>query len=139
MLDAVFEGVEHPNERLLVAVHQALGAAVVRTSELHPNHLALMRALRAKYGEPSKGVVLDEPSRFLASLPDLERDERCIALRVLAAAAILDGRLARAERRLLLEAYAVAGVSPRLDRVEVLRRAFISGDRVDRTDFRATA
>jgi hypothetical protein len=139
MLDAVFESADRPTERTLIAVHQALGAAVVRTSELHPNHLALMRALRSKYGEPPRGVVLDEPSRFLAGLAELTLDERRIALRVLAAAAILDGRLARAERKLLLDSYEAAGVPPRLDRVEVLRRAFVSGDAVSRADFRDTA
>jgi hypothetical protein len=87
MLDAVFEGVARPTERLLVAVHQALGAAVVRTSELHPNHLAVMRAFRGKFGDPAPGVVLDEPRRFLAGISELDSEERRVVLRVLAAAA----------------------------------------------------
>jgi hypothetical protein len=140
MLEAVFESVENvPKPKLLASVHQALGAAVVRTSELHPNHIALMRALRARFGDPPSEAVLDEPARFLAGLSELEEEERRVALRVLAAAAILDGRLARAERRLLSDAYSAARLTPKLDRVEVLRRAFVSGDRIPRSDFRATA
>jgi len=138
LLDAVFDGAERPAPALLGVLHQALGAAVVRTSELHPNHAALIRALRGRYGAPAEGAVLDDPARFLAELARLSTEERRVALRVLAAAAILDGRLGRAERRLLREAYAAAGLPERLEHVEALRRAFVSGERIPRADFRET-
>jgi hypothetical protein len=71
LLKASFEDAPSPSKELLAAVHQAIGSAVVRTTEMHPNHLALMRSFRARFGEPEPGLVLDEPERFLATLAAL--------------------------------------------------------------------
>jgi hypothetical protein len=128
MLDVVFEHEPAPSAALLTAVHRALGAAVVRTSELHPNHISLMRELRSRFGEPLAGVEVDDTRAFLRSLRELTQAERRTALRVLTVAAILDGRLVKRERRLLLEAYEAASITPALEHVELLRRAFVSGD-----------
>lgn len=98
-----------------------------------------MRTFRARFGPPDPGLVLDEPERFLEALAGLAAPERRIAVRVLAIAAILDGRLVRKERTLLLHAYERAGLEPRLDRVEALRRAFVSGDVVQRATVREIA
>jgi hypothetical protein len=50
---------------------------------------------------------------------------------VLRVAAIIDGRLTRAERRLLVEAMTVCRLVPDLGPVERLRKAFIDGDPID--------
>lgn len=128
MLDVIFRSEAAPSEALITALHRALGAAVVRTSELHPNHLALMHALRTRVGEPRSGVEVDDSHAFLASLTELTLLERRTVLRLLAVAAILDGRLVKRERRLLAEAYAAAAITPAMDHVERLRRAFVAGD-----------
>jgi len=128
MLDVIFAGEPTPSRALLTSIHCALGAAVVRTSELHPNHISLMRELRVRFGEPPAGVEVDDTRAFLQSLQDLTHAERCIALRVLTVAAILDGRLVKRERRLLLEAYEAAAIAPALEHVELLRKAFVSGN-----------
>lgn len=128
MLDVIFSGEPAPSRALLTSIHCALGAAVVRTSELHPNHISLMRELRLRFGEPPAGVEVDDTRAFLRSLVQLTHAERCIALRVLTVAAILDGRLVKRERRLLLEAYEAAAITPALEHVELLRKAFVSGN-----------
>ncbi|HEY0468346.1 MAG TPA: hypothetical protein VGC79_29315 [Polyangiaceae bacterium] len=128
MLDIIFAGEPPPSPALLTAIHCALGAAVVRTSELHPNHISLMRELRQRFGEPLAGVQVDDTRAFLRSLRELTAAERRTALRVLTVAAILDGRLVKRERRLLLEAYEAASIAPAIEHVELLRRAFVSGD-----------
>jgi len=128
MLDVIFASEAAPSPALLTALHRALGAAVVRTSELHPNHISLMRELRQRFGEPHSDVEVDDTRAFLQSLGLLTPAERRIALRVLTVAAILDGRLVKRERRLLLEAYEAAAITPALEHVELLRRAFVSGD-----------
>jgi len=128
MLDLIFAHESKPTPELLTAIHCALGAAVVRTSELHPNHISLMRELRQRFGDPPAGVEVDDTRVFLRTLPELTPAERRTAVRVLTVAAILDGRLVKRERRLLLEAYQAASITPALEHVERLRKAFVSGD-----------
>jgi hypothetical protein len=139
MLDTVFKAEPAPSAALLETLHRALAAAVVRTSELHPNHLSLMRELRQRVGEPPADLQIDDTRAFLQSLPALTAPERRTALRVLAIAAILDGRLVKRERRLLLEAYEAAAIPPALDHVERLRQAFVTGDPIADAELLASA
>jgi hypothetical protein len=139
MLDAVLEHEAPPSAELVAAIHHAVGSAIVRTRELHPNHLAMLRVVRSRLGEPRRGLELDDTRAFLEALPRLDEAERRVALRVLAAAAILDGRLVRSEKRLLLEAYAAAQVAPGLEHIERLRRAFVAGDAIPREELRRVA
>lgn len=139
MLDAVLEHEPTPSPRLVAAIHHAVGSAIVRTRELHPNHVAMLRAVREKLGSPAEGLELDDSRAFLKALGKLNENERRVALRVLAAAAILDGRLVRSERRLLEEAYAAARIQPGLEHVEKLRRAFVAGDVIPRDELRRAA
>jgi len=139
MLDIIFSASPSPSPALLASVHSALGAAVVRTSEMHPNHIALIRELRLRFGDPVAGVAVDDPSAFLQALPQLTLDERRTTLRVLSVAAILDGRLVKRERRLLAEAYAAAELAPQLQHVERLRRAFVAGDPIPGSELLAAA
>jgi hypothetical protein len=139
MLGAVLEGQPTPRLELASAIHRAVGSAIVRTRELHPNHVAIVRAVRQRLGEPPAGLELDDSDIFLKQLPQLELAERRVVLRVLAIAAILDGRLVRPEKRLLSEAYAAAGLPSRVTQVEKLRRAFVAGDIIPHDDLRGAA
>ncbi len=139
MLDAVLESEPSPRAELVLALHRAVASAIVRTRELHPNHIAMMRAVRQRLGEPADGLELDDSRAFLAALPALGASERRVVIRVLAIAAILDGRLVRPERRLLAQAYAAAAIPSGLDHVERLRRAFVAGDVIPREELRASA
>lgn len=138
MLAAAVHGHE-PSPELVAVMHQALGSAVVRTRELHPNHAALIRVFRKRFGAPDRGVLQDDTRGFLAALKALPPADRPAAVRVLVAAAVLDGRLVRAERRLLTEAYLVAGLPPRFDEVEALRHDFVSGRPLSAERVRGTA
>jgi len=139
MLNAVLESEPEPRPELAAAIHRAVGSAIVRTQELHPNHVAIVRAVRQRLGEPPQDLELDDSDIFLKQLPGLEPAERRVVLRVLAIAAILDGRLVRAEKRLLSEAYELAKLPSRLDHVEKLRRAFVAGDIIPHDDLRGAA
>lgn len=139
MLDIVFAEQPPPGPRLVTALHRALGAAVVRTSELHPNHISLMAELRQRFGAPESGIQVDDSAAFLRELAELDLGERRTALRVLSIAAILDGRLVKRERRLLSEAYAAAKLEPALEHVEQLRRAFVAGDPIPAQELLASA
>jgi hypothetical protein len=139
MLEVILEGEPEPKPALVAVIHQAVGSAVVRSSELHPNHIAVLRAVRERLGEPSPGLVLDDSLAFLKALSELDVAEQRVAIRVLALAAILDGRLVRGERRLLSEAYAAAELEPGSAHVEKLLRAFVAGDVIPREELRRSA
>jgi hypothetical protein len=139
MLQAVLPDEPEPSPALAAALHRSVASCVVRTRELHPNHIAMLRALRQRIGEPAEGLELDSSDVFLKTLPDLALPERRLVLRVLSIAAILDGRLVRPERRLLAEAYAAAQLDPDISQVEKLRRAFVAGDVIPHADLRAVA
>lgn len=102
-----------------VAAVRAVAAAVVRTGDLHPNLQWLLVEVTRRCGEPADA---DDVTAFLASLPALPDADRDVVRRLLVAAAIVDGRLTRAERRLLAEAGAD------LEAAERLRRALRRGD-----------
>jgi hypothetical protein len=139
LLEAALEHEPKPSAQLVAAIHHAVGSAIVRTRALHPNHVAMLRVARDRLGPPAAGLELDDSRAFLRDLSKLSDAEKRVALRVLAAAAILDGRLVRTERRLLAEAYAAAGVEPGLTHVEKLRRAFVAGDVIPRDELRRVA
>lgn len=139
LLDAALEHEPAPSPQLVAAIHHAVGSAIVRTRELHPNHVAMLRAVQGRLGAPAQGLELDDSRAFLLALTKLDSAGKRVALRVLAAAAILDGRLARSERRLLTEAYAAAQIEPGLSHVEKLRRAFVAGDVIPRDELRRVA
>jgi hypothetical protein len=139
MLAAVLENEPVPRPELTMAIHRAVGSAIVRTRELHPNHVAIVRAVRQRLGEPPADIELDDSDVFLKQLPELEPAERRVVLRVLAIAAILDGRLVRAEKRLLAEAYTAADAPPCVAHVEKLRRAFVAGDIISHHELRRAA
>lgn len=100
---------------------RAIGSCVVRTADLHPNHEILLAMLRDKLGVTMPSDV--ESSRaFLAQLAALKDEERALALRTLRAAAVIDGRVARREKQLLIEANAWS------DDVEGERKRVVAGE-----------
>jgi hypothetical protein len=112
------------------AAFRAVASAVVRTQDLHPNHLALLRVLAERLGEVTVDEV-DDSSRFLGEIARLDPADRRLVLRLLVIAAVLDGKLTRAEKRLLSEAFGACGRPLDLLHVEELRRAFAAGRGLD--------
>lgn len=143
MIDIVFGGEVTLSAAGKSAVLRAVASSIVRTEDLHPNLTALLRELARRVGEaaglnPHERLLtedadgdLDDSRAFLRSLSRLDRTEQTIVLRVLAIASIIDGRLTRAERRLLAEARAVCALPHDLAAIERLRRSFIDGDPID--------
>jgi hypothetical protein len=143
MIDVVFAGNASLSPAGKTAIVRAVASSIVRTEDLHPNLAALLHevALRvhdAALLDPRERLRaeddagdLDDSRAFLACLARLDRPEQTIALRVLAIASIIDGRLTRAEKRLLVEARTACSLPHDLASVERLRRAFIDGDPLD--------
>lgn len=108
---------------------RAIGAAAVRSEDLHPNLVALLKTSQRQL--ELEGVdSIDDSQRFLTELAALSREEQTVVLRMLATASIIDGRLAREERRLLREAFERTGRALDVASIESLRRAFVSGDAI---------
>jgi hypothetical protein len=138
MVSVVFDGVGELGELARAAVVRAVAASIVRTVDLHPNLVALLVEVRARV--PPRRVVgdaretdrLDDPRVFLEVLGELQEHEQRLVLRVLSVAAAIDGRLTRAEKRLLRDARAACGLPDDVRPTERLRRAFTSGDPISR-------
>jgi hypothetical protein len=105
---------------------RAVASAIVRTHDLHPNLLRLLDAVLEQTAS-SRAADLDDTAAFLRSLRDLAPDERLVVLGVLDVAAVVDGRLTRAERRLLREARIACGLPADLARARRLLRTFVTG------------
>jgi hypothetical protein len=109
--------------RVAEAMLRAVGSCVVRTADLHPNLETLLELLRDKLAVPMPSDV--ESSRvFLALLANLTNEERDLTLRTLRAAAVIDGRVARREKQLLVEANAWN------DDIDGERRRVIAGEQL---------
>jgi hypothetical protein len=125
---ALSEGTPSPQGR--AAVFRSVASAIVRTQDFHPNHLALLRALVEHLGHVDLDDV-DDSARFLRDVGSLNATDRRLVLRMLVVAAVLDGKLTRAERRLLSDAFQACRIPLDFPRVEALRRAFYSGNGLD--------
>jgi hypothetical protein len=115
------------------AAFRSVASAIVRTQDFHPNHLALLRVLAERLGGVPVDDIedIDDSSRFLVEIARLGPDDERLVLRLLVIAAVLDGKLTRAERRLLAEAFRACRRTLALEHVERLRRAFKAGKGLD--------
>ncbi len=113
-----------------IAAFRSVASAVVRTRDCHPNHHALLRVLVERLG-PVDFDEVDDALRFLDEIRGLEPQDHRLVLRLLVIAAVIDGKLTRAERRLLRDAFRACGRPLAIERVERLRRAFYAGAGLD--------
>lgn len=125
LLDAVAAKDRISAQGWQVAV-RAVASAVVRTRDFHPNHLAVLVALSQKAASSDLEQV-DDTRRFLQELERLVPEEQSFVLHVLVTAAILDGRMTLAEKRLLKQAFAACGREPDFRTLKVAVRTFRSG------------
>lgn len=115
-----------------IAVVRAVGSAIVRTEDLHPNLARLLDDVRRHVdlaGAPLD--ALDDVPAFLRMLPALPERDRRTTLRVLALALALDGRVSSREARLYRQALDAADVPADPHALERLRAAFVAGDGID--------
>ncbi|MEM0999602.1 MAG: hypothetical protein AAGN35_21270 [Bacteroidota bacterium] len=125
--EVIFREMGEVGHRAREESFQAVGSAIVRSVDLHPNLISLIEALEGRFGSPEE-LVLDDSALFLEHLSELKANEQEFVLRILAMASIIDGKLKRRERQLLREALAICGFPPELDRINRWRKAFVKGD-----------
>jgi len=135
MVTAVFASAspaDLDDETRRIAV-RAVASSIVRTEDMHPNLAAVLREVlaRAPATIEDDAADLDVSRVFLDRLATLGESRRRFILRVLAIASIIDGRLTRAERALLVEARRICGLDADLSGVEGLRVAFLDGSPID--------
>ena len=130
MMGVLFEDVNNLSDLGRAASLRAVASSIVRTRDMHPNLVELLVRVREKVGDID-AKALDDPHEFLACLHELPKEEQSLVLGILSVAAILDGRLTRAEKKLVLAARAACGRSRNLGPVEELRRRFLAGDALD--------
>lgn len=124
--DMIYPEAKGFSEQAHAAAFQAIGAAIVRTVDLHPNLVVFMETTEAWLGHPGE-IVLDDSALYIASLGQLPPQEQKFVLKVLVLASILDGKLAFREKKLLKRALETCGFQPDLGRIEELRHAFVRG------------
>jgi hypothetical protein len=132
MVDGVLAEAPDLSAEGRAAVVRAVASSIVRTEDLHPNLVALLREVRGRM-EGATTEAIDDTRLFLERIRALPEVDRRAVVRVLAVAAIVDGKLTSAERRLLVEARDASRLPLDLDAVERLRRAFVSGDPIPRS------
>ena len=131
MIGVLFENVTDLSDLGRAASLRAVASSIVRTRDMHPNLVELLVRVREKVGDID-AKALDDPHEFLACLHELPADEQSLVLGILSVAAILDGRLTRAEKQLVLAARGACGREADLRPIEDLRRRFLAGDALDR-------
>ncbi len=103
----------------------------MRTRDIHPNLQHLLVHVTRVLAEPADKDV-DDPKVFLDQLARLSEDEKLTVLRILNVASVIDGRLTVAEIGLVKEAMVASGHPVTARFVRRLKRAFVSGDAVNR-------
>ncbi|MCY1008246.1 hypothetical protein OV079_22325 [Nannocystis pusilla] len=118
-----------PSPGLREALMRAIGSAVVRSRDFHPNLIEMLDDLKSRIGE-TDAEALDDVPRFIECLRRLLPAEQKAALHTLVIACILDGRVRQGERAIMTRAFRVCGRPPPRIQVLVLQRALLSGDQL---------
>lgn len=113
---------------------RSVATVIVRDRDVHPNLLALMRAITRRSGV-AQVDGLDDGARFLVALDGLGERERGLVYEVFVLSSFPDGRVSRAERELLetvlardglrLEVHALKRVASRFKRGDPITRAML--------------
>ena len=90
---------------------RAVASAIVRSSDLHPNIVALLVEVEAR-AEGEEPEALDDTERFVEEFRAADAEHRRWLYAVAVLAAILDGRIAPAEKALLRELRGILGLDP---------------------------
>ncbi len=115
---------------------RAAASSVVRTRDMHPNLMALLAELHERLGTV-EGEVIDDWHLFLDELPTLAEPEQEMALRLMAVACVIDGRISRREYQLLRTAHEVCGSDLDDRALRRLYRQYTRGDSFDAELLRA--
>jgi hypothetical protein len=129
LVDVIFADAPPLSEAGRLAAVRAVAAAIVRTQDLHPNLVALLREVQKKAGDTGT-AELDDPGELLRSLEALSPGEQRLVLQTLVVGCVVDGRLTRREKTLLTQAFAGLGRPVDLGPVHRLRRELVAGNGV---------
>jgi len=113
----------HDARRLVV---EAVGEAIIRGEDAHPNYAVLLMRLFDELGISPEPVRVDWDSSR-AALKDLDPKAQDVLLVSLTVSAILNSRLKKAQRELLEEAHRLCGRPFRPQALRDLRRKLIDG------------
>jgi hypothetical protein len=127
LITAIFDQNIKLSPEARVTMVRAVASSIVRTEDLHPNLQAVLIEVMRHVDDPLPDGI-DDSRAFLEKLRSLDKLEQKMALQVLSAAAIIDGRFSGTEKKLVGEALLACGLSPDLSAVNRLRKAFIRGD-----------
>jgi hypothetical protein len=110
-----------------LAAWSAVASAVVRTHDVHPNLQAMLDELARRFGPASEDQGIDDTRLFQTRLAALSEASQDRLLAWLSVAAVLDGKVTRAERLLLDAAYGACGRTRPARATAQLRRTFVGG------------
>lgn len=118
------------------AMLRAVATVIVRDRDVHPNLLALLRAITRRSGVASVDG-LDDGQRFLTAFEALGAHDRALVLEVLVLSTFPDGHVSRQEREFLRHMLGREG--KRLDERALTRvaRRFAHGDAIPRSMLQA--
>lgn len=108
---------------------RAVGACVVRSADPHPNLARMLDELQRRLGG-ARPASLDDPALFLRGLGALTPEHATVVLRLLRAAVVCDGRVARRERSLVAEVCALVGAPNDAVGLDHERRRVIAGEQL---------
>lgn len=113
----------------------AIGSCIVRSRDLHPNLVVLLKRLHTLFGETS--APIDDSRMFFENFQYLSRPEQQIILKLLSIGIVIDGKIATRERKLFEEI--CQNYSFPFDRniLNKLRHLFVSGEDYNKTIFNA--
>jgi hypothetical protein len=126
----IFERYGAPSPEGGLAALRAIGACVVSSFDLHPNHHALLDEVQSRVNAPGEADLGDRDA-LLRDLPALTADEQRLVVSLLGVASILDARLTRRERATFAAARAAMGLGADVAPLRALRRAFAHGRPID--------
>jgi len=127
LVSAIFDQNISLSPEARITLVRAVASSIVRTEDLHPNLQAVLIAFMRRVDDPLPEGI-DDSRIFLDKLRTLDKNEQKMALQLLSAAAVIDGRFSGTEKILVREALVACGLSPNIDPVNRLRKAFIRGD-----------
>ena len=136
LLIEILRGEKAVRREVLEAMMRAVASTIVRSHEVHPNLLALMRSISRRLGRVEV-KELDDTQAFIAALDRLTQHERDLVLEVLALAAFPDGKVSRAEERLLEAILTRDGRHLDRQALHTVCRRFVHGDAIPRSMLQA--
>jgi hypothetical protein len=140
--ESLLDAIVPPGQRLAPvladAMLRAVAAVIVRGRDVHPNLLALMRAIarRAPDGTVESVVDIDDTALFLTRFDGLNTMDTDAVLEVLVLASFPDGSVSRSERELLATLNERRGRALDARALRQLSRRFADGRAVERSALR---